>query len=219
MRLPVLFTVIVITLTDLIIVSVSGATVRLYPCTVRQAATAITIAFARERYHCMLLTAVPDHYDAAAGRWRNVRATNEWDLGPDALPLTFVPKGKEVLPYFAEFDIVANQLTTNQCQILVSTISSWVTDGKEPGIHGGWAAHGRKVPPLLLEETNVLLEISKALASMQGGNTNALAPTPDTKTAMQYQMQQLKELNPNAEKDLREYLKAHAQSNNAASGK
>jgi hypothetical protein len=36
-----------------------------------------------------------------------------------------------------------------------------VVDGKEPGVHGGWALNFKKIPPNRLEEENVLNAIAK----------------------------------------------------------
>ncbi len=56
-------------------------------------------------------------------------------------------------------------MATNRTSITVRTIDAWVIHGKEIGVHGGVANHEVNVPPLLQEETNVLLAISNAVFS------------------------------------------------------
>jgi hypothetical protein len=71
--------------------------------------------------------------------------------------------GKKTVPYFAEFDIALVQIESNYCKVTVRTTSSRVHDGKEIGIHGGWAARSKSVPPILAEESNVVARIESQL--------------------------------------------------------
>jgi hypothetical protein len=184
-----------------------------------QMSKAISTAFGNGRYHSAMLILSPDQYDMIRRRCTDKPATNEWNLTADVLPLTHISVGKKSLPYFAQFEMFVTPIKTNRCAVFVTTVSCYVRDGKEIGVHGGWAWHAKRIPPLQSEETNLLVEIGKALSTLQSGKPGSLPPTPDTKTTTQYQMQQLNELNPNAERDLREWLKSHAESNAPPSGK
>jgi hypothetical protein len=179
-----------------------------YGVTVDHILPAITNAFASASYHDMLFVPSPDHYDAPAHRWSGRPATNEWCLCTAHLPLTLVPRGKKMVAYYAEFELTVEPAGTNSCKVTVTTISASVPDGKEIGIHGGWAVHSRKVPPILTEETNVLSRIERQLHSMQGGDPEPLPATPDTKGAADYPMNQLMEFNLEAKKAVMSLIKA-----------
>jgi hypothetical protein len=176
----------------------ADGTTKLVAAPLGQIAAAITNAFSPHHYHGMGL--LPSHYqyDTAAHRWSRRPATNEWSLYTVDLPLTTIVIGKKNVPYFAEFDITVREIATNQCDITVRTISAWVHDGKEIGIHGGWAVHSKHIPPVLQEETNVLLRIEIQLHSMQMGDLMPLPPTPDSKDATEYPLKRLIEVNPEA---------------------
>ena len=106
-----------------------------------------------------------------------------------------------MLAQFLSVEIQAS-VASNQCQIGIKTISSWVHDGKEIGIHGGWASHPKNVAPLREAETNVLVRIASQLHSMRKGDPTPLPPTPDTKDAVEYPIKQLMELNPETKTNL-----------------
>jgi hypothetical protein len=199
----------------LAVIRAEGTTKVVFTATSAQLGAAITNAFGGARYHYMFLNEVPYRFDTKAHVWSTIKATNEWSIVPSTLPLAFVPKGKKTLPYSAEFDIRTSQIATNEVEIVVTTISSYVFEGKGTSIHGVVGANPKKVPPVIGEETNVLLEIRKALLAVESGDNKPLPPTPDIKAANQYQLQQVKKYNPDYEKMLRQTLAT----TNATSGK
>jgi len=67
--------------------------------------------------------------------------------------------------YYAYFYIVTAPLATNQTRVTVRTIEADVVDGKEPGVHGGWALHFKTIRPDQHEEENVMAAIDKELNS------------------------------------------------------
>lgn len=146
------------------------ATVFLGP--LRDVIVAITNAFASGRYHGMSILPADRHYDPVAQRWSETPATNEWHLYPVDVPLTEVKKGKKLIPYFAQFDIIARQIASNQCTVTIRTMSAWIPDGKELGLHGGWAGHSKHVPPIMEEETNLLSQIAMEMRA-PGSASNA----------------------------------------------
>jgi hypothetical protein len=132
---------------------------------VDQAAAAITNALSTEQFHGALLINAP--YDDTAKRWGSATASNVWILG-GADQLTTVSTDGKMLPYSANFDVVAIQLAANQCKILVKTTGSWVIAGKTINIHGGpWAWRGEEYPPILEEEAYVLDRIETQLRALQ----------------------------------------------------
>jgi len=150
----------------------NGGTARVYAATLDLAVAAITNAFSSRRYHNMAIIAEPYQYDMITQRWSKRPATNEWSLYTEMSPLTEVLWEGKMVSYFPEFDITAKQLVTNQCKITVRTISAWIPDGKEIGIHGGLSGHAKHIPPILQEETNVLSQIEMELRVLQSGATN-----------------------------------------------
>jgi len=183
-----------------------GAARRVFVAAHGEILAAITNAFSSLRYHETML--IPARYDLPARRWASGNSTNEWMLYTGTSPLTTVRVGKEMVPYFAEFDLRANPLATNRWEITVRTTASWVHAGKEVGIHGGWAAHSKHIPPVLQEETNVLVRIERQLHSLQGGELSPLAPTPDARDASNYRMREVMELNPGARSNLPPLIEA-----------
>ena len=181
-----------------------SGTAKVYTATLDQAATAITNAFASWRYHGMLFVSVPERYDPVAGRWTSTRATNEWGLSTSDEPLALVPWGSKMLPYFAQFDITLNQVFTNQCKITITTISDWVPYGKEIGIHGGWVGSTKHIPPVLAEETNVLLEIETHLQAVRSGTVIKSARMSDAVSTAEWlrKWQGFAESNPAVKEDL-----------------
>jgi hypothetical protein len=130
-----------------------------------EASAAITNLFKEPYYHGMLvieLSPIVSGYGL----------TNGWQAQTTVSELTNITKGKKTLPYFAIFHIAAEPLGTNQCKIAVRTLNSWVGEGKEVGIHGGWAGHAVDVAPVLKEETNLLLQIARELRWIREGRTN-----------------------------------------------
>jgi len=67
------------------------------------------------------------------------------------------------VPYVAYFHIELQPAGSGITRVTVRTIKSDVIDGKEPGIHGGWADHHRAVPPVRQEEENILRRICDQL--------------------------------------------------------
>jgi hypothetical protein len=151
------------------------------PQSLEQTIVAITNAFESGRYHGALFGASLEQFDIAKQRWTRIPATNEWELITDSLGggKILVPWNKQMLQYSAQFLIRAEQLTTNQCKVTVTTISASVPHGREIGIHGGWAVHMKHIPPVLKEETNVLSQIDAQLRSIQAGHLEPLPLTPD----------------------------------------
>ncbi len=71
--------------------------------------------------------------------------------------------GTVELPYRAYFYIGLTSTGTNATMVTVRTIQAEVIDGKEPGVHEGWAMHFRKIPPVRQEEENILEAITAEL--------------------------------------------------------
>jgi hypothetical protein len=111
-------------------------------------------------------------------------------------------KGKRVLPYFAQFDLRVQEVSSNQSRVCVTTTSAWVRDGKEIGIHGGWAWHTKAVPPIHQEETNIVLRVQAQLLLMETGDFSPLPATQDSNNTASYPTRQLMEIDPHAKKDL-----------------
>ena len=111
-------------------------------------------------------------YGYIAKHWHS---TNGFVLGPIVDIYSPIPAvatvavggvlGKRELCYYTYFYIMTRPLGTNQTELVVRSFGSEVLDGREPGIHGGWAGHWRRVPPVRREEENVLAEISARLPS------------------------------------------------------
>jgi hypothetical protein len=145
-----------------------------------QCAAAITNAFDTGGYHGLLFIQSPVQWDPRAKVWSRIPATNEWSLSPGELPVNLIRKGNRMLPYDAAFEIIACPAGTNRCSVSVLTTAASIPGGKEPSIHGGgWVVSAKDIPPVLEEETNVLLRIEKQLISMQKGDPTPLPPTPD----------------------------------------
>ncbi len=172
-----------------------SGTAKVYTGTVAQVISAVTNSFSSGRYHDMFLFQLPLEYDTAHDRWSNRPATNEWILDPGHLPLSVIPVGKKTAPYYARFIIKVSPAVTNSCKVTVTTILASIPNGKEIGIHGGWAVHMKDIRPVREEETNVLLRVESQLHSIQNGDTKPLPPTPDTKDAAEYPIKQVMELN------------------------
>jgi len=185
-----------------------SGTSKVYAVTVDQIIPAITNAFESDRYHDMLFVPSHEQWDQAAHRWSRRPATNEWGLNTGHLPVAVIARGQKTVPYYAHFEITASPLGTNSCKVSVVTISATIPDGKEIGIHGGWAVHMKHIPPVFEEETNVLLRIEKQLLAMQAGDRKPLPATPDTKDAAEYPMRQLMEFNPEAKTNLLPVIRA-----------
>ena len=65
--------------------------------------------------------------------------------------------------YHAFFHVVVVPLAANQTKVLVRTVCAQAVDGKEPGVHGGWAFHFKEITPDPVEEQNVLAAIANEL--------------------------------------------------------
>ena len=144
-----------------------GESAQIFEATLPEVVSAVTNTFDSLRYHETLI--IPAHYDLHTRVWSVEHVTNEWQLFTGTLPLATVPRGKKLVPYFAQFDITASPISTNRCKLVVITTSSWVHDGREIGIHGGWAAHAVDVDPVPQEETNLLKQIEAHLIAATNG--------------------------------------------------
>lgn len=76
------------------------------------------------------------------------------------------------MPYIACFHITTEPVEGLHARVMVQTVFARVIDGKELGIHGGWANHEREVPPVQREEKNILDAIARAIAQGEGSKTN-----------------------------------------------
>jgi hypothetical protein len=93
--------------------------------------------------------------------------TNNLVLFPLIGPIATVPiRGRieKWVPYTACFNITVSYVDTSLTRVTVRTVFSYVIDGRELGVHGGWANHSRAVPGIQQEEDSVLVSISNALA-------------------------------------------------------
>jgi hypothetical protein len=151
-------------------------TSRVFPASAAETTAAITNAFANHRYRGMSL------YNAAGQDYLvpGWHPSNGFALEP-ALSvdgsITNLPAGmlmKKSVPYVAYFHIVTTPLGTDATSVTVRTILAEVIDGKEPGVHGGWANHYRKVHPMRQEEENVLAAVAEQLSTQ----TKTISPTP-----------------------------------------
>ena len=137
------------------------------------ALTAITNAFSDNRYRGMRLEDARDAAYLVPG-WH---PKDGFVLSPflglnyDKNPLasnggaiTNIPLGSgKVTPYFPYFYITISQLESNKINVSVRTVLAQIIDGRETGVHGGWANHYRSVPPVRQEEENILTVISNQL--------------------------------------------------------
>jgi hypothetical protein len=179
--------------------------------TLGQSIMAITNAFSGWRYHGMLFGQLDNHFDLAKGRFLSEPATNEWRLETAGLPGTsqiLVPRNKAMVPYTAQFLITAEPLASNQSMLRVSTISASVPDGREMGVHGGWAVHMKHIPPVLEQETNVLRRIGQQLASIQAGHLEPLPATLDTTEGLKRPLKIDLDMHPEAKADLLRAIQA-----------
>ena len=139
--------------------------------------TAITNAFKDFKYRGM------DLYEATKFRWDDMapgwHPTNGFQLFPLRGPVTNVPLTRShgvAVPYRPYFYIGLTSIGSNQTRVNVRTLLAEVDDGKEPGIHGGWAVRTRKVKPVRQEEQNVLDAIAVELLPRMA--TNVSEPRP-----------------------------------------
>ena len=114
----------------------------------------------------------------AAGSYigSNWHVTNGFVLFPLLGPIASVPlrgRTQVSVPYTACFNITTSSVDSSHTRVSVRTVFAKVTDGKEIGVHGGWANHERDVPPVQVEEDNVLIAVSNALLAQRvPGNPN-----------------------------------------------
>ena len=145
---------------------------RIFSANEIETAAAITNALGNFRYRDLML------YEAAKSDWayivRGWHPTNGFVLAPilnASGSITNVPidrAGKKRVPYVGYFHILVAPVATNQTVVTVRTVLSEVIDGKEISVHGGWANHYRKVPPIRQEEQDVLLAIAEELSGAKG---------------------------------------------------
>jgi len=98
----------------------------------------------------------------------NWHVTSGFVLFPLMGPIANVPlhgHGQVSVPYIACFNITTKALGGSSTSVTVRTVFAKVIDGKEMSIHGGWANHERNVPPVKVEEENVLNAVSNALVA------------------------------------------------------
>lgn len=112
--------------------------------------SAVTNAFAGGRYNDMLLSRAAGH-DYLERGWH---PTNGFLLQPGP--------GS---PYQGYFHIVITPTVSNRTAVTVRTVKAEALAGKEPGVHGGWAFHFRRISPIPKEETNVLSAVQAQLQS------------------------------------------------------
>ncbi len=153
--------------------SSGSGTVRLFEATVDQTLTAITNAFSGHQYRNMILyPAASSGADFSSNRLAYC-FTLEPTLSVDGAITTIPVRGARstTLPYVAYFSICCAATGNDHSKVTVRTTRSEVIDGKEPGLHGGWANHYRKVPPVQREEDNVLGAIGAALDARESGQS------------------------------------------------
>jgi hypothetical protein len=170
-----------------------------------QAIKAVTNAFSSWRYHDMLFVPLSSHYDVAMKRSVSKPATHEWTIETADLPGTsqiLVTWNKAMVPYSARFLITAEQLVTNQVVVTVTTSSASIPDGREIGLHGGWAVHMKHIAPVPEQETNVLSRIQSQLRSIQAGRLEPLPATSDTTETLKGPIKLDLELHPQAKEEL-----------------
>jgi hypothetical protein len=128
-----------------------------------QVMRAITTAFSDFRYRSTFLEPAVECRYLVTG-WH---PTNGFVLFPLDGAISNVPldsSGNKSVPYIPYFHIIVTSVKSNETRLTVRTIRAEVIDGKELfNVHGGEALHHRKVPPVAQEETNVILEVEKAL--------------------------------------------------------
>jgi hypothetical protein len=190
-------------------------TARFYAVTLNQARAAITNAFSDDRYHELLIAPTFTEWDPRTRRWSKRPTTNQWAVFTADSPLTTITWGKKSVPYYADFDIAVNSISTNQCRIVVRTTSAWIPGGLEIGIHSGWARGAKNIPPILQEETNVLSQIEMEMRLLQSGGTNQAVPMRhlDTDPDWLIKWRDLGTLNPQLKEDL---IRAVQQETNSA---
>jgi len=113
-------------------------------------------------YRGMLLSPAADEAYLVS----NWHPTNGFVLFPLMGPIADIPligRPTKVVPYRPYFYIVTSAVDVSHTKVVVRTILANVIDGKEFGIHGGWANHERDVPPVQAEEDNLLEAISNAI--------------------------------------------------------
>jgi hypothetical protein len=130
-----------------------------------QASSAIGKAFGSYPYKGMALFSAQT--DGFIPGWHK---TNGWILFPlnGPMAVTQWKNTDKMVPHIGTFHIALQSLASNPTAVFVRTIDSRVINGKEIGVHGGWANHEVDVPPALSEETNVLMAIANALGAQKG---------------------------------------------------
>lgn len=132
--------------------------------------TAVSNTFSDDKdgllpYRGMLLQG-PAQSDFGTNRF----SSNGLTLFPLMGPITNVPLsgGQPVsVPYYATFHLTTEKMDLSHTKFCVLTLRASVDDGKEPGVHGGWANHRRDVPPVRSEEESIISAVSNALARLQ----------------------------------------------------
>jgi hypothetical protein len=141
----------------------SNGTVHVFALPEGSVTDAITNAFMTGYRGMILRPAAEEAYLVA-----NWQPSNGYVLFPLTGPIGTVPlqgHTNVVAPYTAYFYITTLPTSSSNTKVLVRTLLADVTDGKEIGVHGGWANHRRPVPPVQVEEDNVLEALSNYLAS------------------------------------------------------
>jgi len=150
----------------------SNGTTRVLSADEREVSTAISNAFGREtqygfgRYHNMSLSLARQAFQGS--EWY---ATNGFALSPSE-PIANVPLrggSPKTVPYIAYFNVTTKPVNESNTAVIVRTIFPKVIDGQETGVHGGWANNERDVPPVKVEEENVVVAISNAVVALKRG--------------------------------------------------
>jgi len=144
----------------------SNGTARIFPAAESTVLTAISNGFATDDANPMGYRGMDLSPSAEPFLGPNWHVTNGFVLFPLSGPITNVPlRGHTnvLAPYTACFNIITRPVDSSHTEVLVRTIFAKVRDGKEIGVHGGWANHERDVPPVKAEEENVLTTISNAM--------------------------------------------------------
>ena len=121
---------------------------RIFDASAAEVNSAVVNAFTNGHYCDMLLSQAVGSGELIRG-WH---PTNGFVLEPGTGSL-----------YRGCFHVVVTPAATNETQVVVRTLWAEAVDGREPGVHGGWAFHFRKIPPDPQQERNVLWAVAEQL--------------------------------------------------------
>ena len=144
-------------------------------------ALAITNSFSNGAYHGCRFFYSPCDFVQTNGQEVSLPTTNTWVLAAERMPLTLIRRGKTMVGYQEDFDIKAEPVDAARTKVSVTPAASGTMERTyELSMHLNRISGGRYIPPLASETTNVFLRIEQALAAIEDGHTEALAPTTDT---------------------------------------